>query len=128
MSAESELRKIISKIDAGWRNKQFEQLDQCFHEDAIIVGPGYVEFGRGRVKCSESYREFATNASVLSYSESNHSLRIWDNTAVYTFAWEMIYQRKEGPVQEKGTDQMVFQLDVNGWQLVWRYIQFQPSN
>jgi hypothetical protein len=31
-------------------------------------------------------------------------------------------------VQEKGTDQMVFQLDINGWQLVWRYIQFTPSN
>jgi len=118
--------EVIAKIDAAWRRKQFDGLEECFHEDAVIVGPGYAEFARGRDKCAESYREFATNAAVLSYSESSHTLRTWDTIAVYTFAWEMQYQRQEGPKREAGTDQLVFEFARNRWQLVWRYIYFEP--
>ena len=78
------IRDVIAKIDAAWRLKQFDGLDECFHRDAVIVGPGYTEFARGRDKCTESYREFARNAAVLAYSESSHALRIWNTTAVYT--------------------------------------------
>jgi len=127
MSAESAVREVIARIDAAWRSKQFDGLEQCFHEDAAILGSGYVEYAHGREKCTESYKEFATNAAVLSYSESAHSLRIWENVAVYTFSWEMAYQRDLGPKREAGTDQLVFQLGSLGWQLVWRYIYFAPS-
>lgn len=127
MSDESAVREVIARIDAAWRLKQFDGLDECFHEDAVIVGPGYVEFGRGRAKCAESYREFAKNAAVLSYHESGHTLRVWETSAVYTFAWEMTYQRDQGSKHETGTDQLVFQLNSAGWKLVWRYIYFEPS-
>ena len=124
---EDGVRDVIAKIDAAWRLKQFEGLDDCFHRDAVIVGPGYVEFARGRDKCAESYREFATNAAVPSYSESSHMLRTWATTAVYTFAWEMKYQRQEGIRREAGTDQLVFEYESGRWQLVWRYVFFDPE-
>lgn len=127
ISAEHPIREVIAKIDGAWRLKQFDGLDECFHEDAVIVGPGYTEFARGREKCAESYREFATNADVLSYSESSHTLRKWESTAVYTFAWEMQYQREDGPKHEAGTDQLVFEFAQGRWQLVWRYIYFGPA-
>jgi hypothetical protein len=92
-----------------------------------MVGRGHAEFARGREKCAESYREFATNAAVLEYSESAHSLRIFETVAVYTFAWEMAFQRTQGPRREAGTDQLVLQLGAEGWQVVWRYIFFAPS-
>jgi hypothetical protein len=69
MPAETEIRKVIRTIDAAWKTKQFDGLEDCFHENAVIVGPGFVEFAIGRVKCAESYREFASNADVLEYSE-----------------------------------------------------------
>jgi len=127
VSEEVAVRNVIEKIGNAWRRKQFEGLEECFHEDAVIVGPGYVEFGRGRGACAESYREFATNAQVLEYSESSHSLRVWEQTAVFTFSWEMTYQREGGPVHESGTDQLVLEHTANGWQVVWRYLFFQPS-
>jgi hypothetical protein len=127
MSAESAVREIIARIDAAWRSKEFSGLDECFHQEAAIFGPGYAEYARGRAKCAESYREFATNAAILSYSESAHALHIWQSVAVYTFAWEMTYQRELGPKREAGTDQLVFQLGPSRWQLVFRYIYFAPS-
>ena len=127
MAAEIAVRKIIATIDAAWRAKQFEGLEACFHEQAVMVGPGYVELAAGREKCAESYREFATNAAVLEYTESQHTLRTWETTAVYTFAWKMTYQRESGPKTEEGTDQLLFALGASGWQVIWRYIHFQPS-
>ncbi len=127
MSAEADVRKVIARIDAAWRAKQFDGLELCFHEDASIVGPGHVEYARGRQKCAESYIEFANNAAVLAYVESAPTLRVWENVAVHTFAWDMTYQRDQGARRESGTDQLVFELSAAGWQLVWRYIHFAPS-
>jgi len=125
--ADLAIRAVIQKIDAAWRTKAFDGLDQCFHRDAVIVGPGYAQFAQGRAQCAESYREFATNASVLSYTESAHALRNWESVAVYTFAWEMEYQRQDGPKRESGSDQLVFELVQGSWQVVWRYIYFTPT-
>lgn len=128
MSAEIAIREVLSRIDAAWRQKNFDGLEQCFHERAVIVGPGHVEYAVGRGKCAESYREFATNADVLNYSEEAHRLRIWDTVAVYTYHWRMRYRRESGAKQEQGTDQLVLQQGPQGWQVTWRYIDFQPSD
>jgi hypothetical protein len=127
MSAEADVRDVIARIDAAWRLKRFEGLEDCFHENAIIAGPGYLEYARGSDKCAESYRDFANNAAMLSYAESDQALRVWESTAVYTFAWEMTYQRDEGAAREAGTDQLVFQRCPAGWQMVWRFIHFAPA-
>lgn len=126
MSAEAQVREVLATIDAAWRKKKFDGLERCFHEDATIVGPGHVEYARGRSTCADSYREFATNADVLDYSESSHDLRIWETAAVYTFQWNMTYRRGGGPTREQGSDQLVLMRGTEGWQVVWRYIQFQP--
>jgi ketosteroid isomerase-like protein len=127
MSAEEEIREVLAMIDNAWRNKQFDGLERCFHEHAVIVGPGYAEYARGRGSCAGSYRQFATDADVLNYSEDSHDLRIWETTAVYTFRWRMTYRRDGQPMQEHGTDQLVLQRGAAGWQIVWRYIHFQPA-
>jgi hypothetical protein len=127
VSTEVAIRNVLDRIYAAWRKKEFEGLEKCFHEQARIVGPDYVEYAVGRSKCAESYREFATNASVLDYSEDGHQLHIWDTVAVYTFRWRMTYQRENGAKSEQGTDQLVLQQGSDGWQVTFRYIYFQPS-
>jgi hypothetical protein len=127
MTAETEIRAVLSKIDSAWRNKNFDGLDRCFHPRAVIVGPDYAEYASGRDKCAESYKEFAVNADVLEYSEEGHRLHIWESSAVYTFRWSMTYRRDAGPRREHGSDQLVLQLEAGQWQVVWRYIFFSPS-
>lgn len=127
MSAEMQVHEVVATIEAAWKLRRFDGLEACFHRDAVIVGPDYAEYARGRQACADSYREFATNAEVLAYAESGHALRLWESTAVHTFAWEMTYRREGGATRERGTDQQVFQRGADGWQLVWRYIHFAPA-
>ena len=124
----SSIRSVLARIDAAWRRKQFSSLTDCFHPDAVIVGPGNAVFAQGREACAESYKEFATNASVLNYDERNHELRVWETTAVYTFAWSMTYQREHGPQTEAGTDEIVLTREEDQWMVVFRYIFFAPSD
>jgi len=126
-NAEAAVRGVLERIERAWQRKQFDGLAECFAEDAVIVGPGYATFACGRDACAESYREFATNASVLDYTESDHRLRIWGATAVHTFSWSMTYQREGEAKKEAGTDQLVLSLQRGRWQVAFRYINFSPS-
>lgn len=82
------IRALIARIDAAWRQKRLDGLDNCFHADALIVGPGSKVMARGRSACVESYREFAHDAGVLEYSEADHVVNVWGTTAVYTCSFE----------------------------------------
>jgi hypothetical protein len=126
--SEAEVRAVLGRIEAAWKEKRFDGLDECFDEEAVIVGPNFVVFASGRTACAESYREFAANAAVLAYSESDHALRLWERTAVYSFSWRMTYERDGGPRAEYGTDQLILGFSQRTWRVLFRYINFAPSS
>ena len=125
---EADVRAVLARIEAAWKEKHCDDLEECFDEQAVIVGPHHAVFAAGRPACAQSYREFATNATVLAYSESDHALRLWEGTAVYTFAWRMTYQRDGGPKSEFGTDQLILGLSERAWRVLYRFINFAPSS
>jgi hypothetical protein len=59
ISVENAIRSVLTRIDAAWREKKFDGLEECFDDDAVIVGPNYAEYAVGGKACAESYREFA---------------------------------------------------------------------
>jgi hypothetical protein len=123
---EKAIRSVLARIEAAWRQKKFDALEECFDESAVIVGPNCAEYAVGGHACAESYREFACNASVHDYSESEHKLRTWPDSAVYTFTWQMTYERENGPKLESGTDQLVLGRFGAHWRVLFRYIYFAP--
>jgi ketosteroid isomerase-like protein len=128
MPREAAIRAVLSRIDAAWRTKRCAGLEDCFAEDATIAGPGCVRYAAGRAACAESYREFASNAAVLDYTEDGHELRSWPDVAVYTFRWTMTYQRDQGPKRESGTDELVLGRFGEHWRVVFRHIEFAPAS
>jgi Domain of unknown function (DUF4440) len=125
---EMAIRSVLSRLDAAWREKRLDGLEECFDESAIIVGPTYTtQYATGRAACADSYREFARNTAIVRYVEFNHELHCWPNTAVYTFSWEITFQLGHGPQRETGTDQLILSLFGDAWKVVFRYIYFAPS-
>jgi ketosteroid isomerase-like protein len=125
--ASDSVRALITRINAAWRQKRFDGLDECFHPDALIVGPGYRVMARGRSACVDSYRDFANDTGVLEYSETDQAVRVWGTTAVYTYSRAMTYQRGDSRSCEAGTDQFVCVFLNDHWAVVWRAIAFQPA-
>jgi hypothetical protein len=124
---EAEVRAVLGRIEAAWKEKRFDGLDECFDDAAVIVGPNCVVFASGRTACAKSYREFAANAAVLAYSESDHALRLWEGAAVYSYSWRMTYEGDGVPKAEFGTDLLILGMSQHSWRVLYRYINFAPS-
>ena len=125
--AKQAVQGIIARINRSWRDKDFAGLPECFAEDAVMVDPGYQVLGRGRSFFVDSYRDFAAAAAILNYSESAPLVEVFGGVGVYACSWTMTYQRDGKSSTEFGSDQFVLVRANSGWQVVWRYISFQPS-
>ena len=125
--AAASVRAVIRRINAAWREKEFDGLEECFHPDALILGPGYRVMARGRTACVDSYREFANDAGVLDYSEADHAVYVWGIVAVSTYSWTITYERGGNRSTEAGTDQFVCALFSDQWLVVSRAIMFQAA-
>jgi uncharacterized protein (TIGR02246 family) len=118
---------VVARISRAWQDKDFAALPECFAEDAVMMGPGYKVLGRGRSFFVESYRDFATSAAILHYSESVPIVEVFDGVAICAYSWTMTYQREGTSNTETGSDQFVLVHSNSKWRVVWRYIFFQPS-
>jgi uncharacterized protein (TIGR02246 family) len=123
-----EVCQLVQRINEAWRTGQPAKLREFFHEDMIIVGPGYRGMGKGKDACVRSYEEFIRNATILDYKESEPVVRAWGNTAVATYDWEMAYEMNSQAGREAGTDLFVFEREAGRWVAVWRAIQFAPHS
>jgi ketosteroid isomerase-like protein len=119
--------QVLERINAAWRSGQLDQLEDCFHPDMVIVGPGYQELARGRDACVASYRAFLRDSIVRAYRESNLAVRAWGGVAVATYAWEMDYEQGGRLHREVGTDLFVFERQGEEWRAVWRAVTFSPA-
>jgi len=117
----------VAQINRAWQNNDFAALLECFAEEAVMVGPGYKVLGRGRSFFVESYREFATSAAILQYSESDPVVEVFDQIAICAYSWTMTYRRDGAPSTEVGSDQFVLVRSNSKWQVLWRYLCFHPS-
>jgi hypothetical protein len=122
-----EVRAVIAQINRGWREREFSVLPDCFAENAVMLGPGYTVLGRGRSFLVESYHEFATNAAVLQYTESEPLVEVFDSVAICAYTWTMTYRRADQPETESGSDQFVLSRSGSQWRVVCRYMSFEPS-
>ena len=111
----------------GLANQEVRGAGRVFRRRGRYCGPKLCGMRGWQKACAESYREFASNAAVIDYSESEHKLREWQDTAVYTFSWQMTYAREQGPKRESGTDQLVLGRHGTDWRVLFRYIYFTPS-
>jgi len=126
-SAKVDVRSVVARINRAWRDKDFSALPECFVEDAVMVGPDYVELGRGRAFFVASYREFATGAGVLDYAESDPLIEVFGDVAICAYRWTMTYERDGEARRESGSDQFVLSRIGKQWRVVWRCIFFQPQ-
>ncbi len=65
-----EIRLLLSKVNQAWLKGRPEELNECFHNDMLIEGPGFQETARGNEVCVRSYEDFIRQATVRDFKES----------------------------------------------------------
>ena len=123
-----EIRRVLARIGEAWLNGRPDELNEYFHDDIVIKGPGFQELGRGKEVCVQSYKDFLNQTSIKSFKESEPYIDLWDDTAIATTPWEMVYVLENKEYKESGHDTFAFVYKNDRWQVVWRMIHFSPGS
>jgi uncharacterized protein (TIGR02246 family) len=114
------IRQLVKRINQAWMQGRLEELNECFHENMVIVGPGFQAMGQGREACVRSYQEFLAAAVVHEYHEGEPAIDLWADTAVAVYGWEIVYEIKGQRSRESGQDLFVFARENGVWRAAWR--------
>jgi len=117
---QSEIRGVLSRLTAAWREERFDELEDILHQSVVFVHPGFRGRVEGRTGCVNTYREFMSSAKLVDYSESDGTVDVWGATAVATYRFDMSYEMNGKSHHETGRDLFVFVREDSRWQVVWR--------
>jgi uncharacterized protein (TIGR02246 family) len=113
------VHQLLKRVHAAWTAGRFDDLADCFAEDAVIVPPGFQRRVEGRQACVSSYSDFLA-ATVAAYREGEPSIDVWGDTAVATFRWDMAWAMKGQDYRDSGHDVIVCTRQADRWLEVWR--------
>jgi hypothetical protein len=123
-SIEDEIRQTLDSFNRAWRERRFGELSQVLDEHVVMNGTGLKELLRGRDALIQSYVDFMTNSEIVEYSESNHSVDRWGDTAVAVYHWSMTWRQDGKADSASGQDMFVFQRRQSRWVVVLRVLLF----
>lgn len=95
-------------------------LNQCFAEEIVMRGPGFVFLGKGRTAAVESYQDFVNQAEVKSFLLDEPQVDVAGETATAQYKWTMTYVLNGQEYTERGHDLFVFARRDSKWLAVWR--------
>jgi hypothetical protein len=118
------IRDLLSRISEAWLKQRGEAmtatLNECFAEDVVMRGPGFVFLGKGRDLAVQSYRDFVSQAEVKSCSLDEPEIDVAGDTATAHYKWAMAYVLNGQEYTEHGRDVFVFARREKKWLAVWR--------
>jgi hypothetical protein len=121
---QTEIRDVLSRINGAWSKLRGEAmtaaLNECFAEDVVMRGPGFVFLGKGRASAVESYHDFVNQAEVKSFLLDDPQIDVAGDSATAQYKWTMTYVLNGQEYTEHGHDLFVFARRENKWLAVWR--------
>jgi ketosteroid isomerase-like protein len=111
---------ILREINQAWLRRRPDELGAHIHPHIVMVFPSFSGSVRGREAFLAGFEDFCHNAQVLSFREWDHQADVTGETAVASFAFEMVYMREGRAYKAKGRDLWVFGREAGGWRAIWR--------
>src|SRR4029077_10710661 len=110
----------MQRINRTWLDGRPEGLVPLFHPEMTFVFPGFAGRAEGRDAIVAGFVDFCGNATVQEYRESDHQVDVIADTAVVSFAYEMVYERSGMRSRATGRDLWVFARQSEEWVAIWR--------
>ena len=110
----------MRSINQAWLEGRVDDMASVVHPEIVMVFPGFAGEMRGRDGFLAGFRDFVANAKVHEYRDHDHHIDVVGDTAVMTFAYEMLYERAGQRYSATGRDLWIFRNQGSGWIAVWR--------
>ena len=118
-----EIRNVgesLRRINEAWLSGGPEKMKPMLDEKIVMIYPGFVGRSEGQEAFIAGYVDFCEQALMISYQESDLQIDVGGATAVASYAFEMIYERKGDKYLSRGRDLWIFTRKPDEWVAVWR--------
>ena len=86
----------------------------------VIVGPDFLELGKGQKECIKSYKDFIDKAKIKDFNEEDATVYVYGETAIASYSYDISYEVDGQTFNESGRDMFVFLYEDKKWQAVLR--------
>ena len=111
---------VLQQINRAWLEGRPEDILPLLHPQMTMAYPGFSGRADGAEALIAGFQDFCQNATVQSYTESDHQVDLAGHSAVASFRFEMVYSRNGSSWRSTGRDLWVFERRGDGWLAVWR--------
>jgi Domain of unknown function (DUF4440) len=110
----------LQRINRTWLELRPQDMAPYLHPEIVMVFPGFAGRIAGRDAFIAGFVDFCQSADMEEYGESDMQIDVTAETAVASYAFDMIYERADVRYQAGGRDVWVFACHDGEWLAVWR--------
>jgi len=118
-AAHEEVSRTLSSINQAWLEGRPLDLEALFDPKIVMLDPGG-SYVKGRTLLVESFVRMCANARVHGFEESDRQVDVFDDAAVASFAFVLVYEREGEKYRSTGRDLWVFSRGEGGWRAIYR--------
>lgn len=115
-----EVAAELRRINEAWLEGRPQDLVPLFHEDIVMVFPGFGGRAEGRAAAVAGFEEFCTSARVTRFETADEQIDVVGAAAVASFRFEVTYERAGARNRSTGRDLWVFTRHEGRWLAIWR--------
>ncbi len=119
-SVHAGIEGLIRSMNDAWLSGRFDDLNQYFAEDVVMVAPGGGMRMMGREAMIDSFRQYTEQATTHNFDETGLDVDVFESTAVASLRFDVDYELDGTRYQESGIDLLVLEHGDTGWLIVWR--------
>lgn len=120
----SEVLAFIKKMNEAWTKGDGTALKDFFHTNMVAITPTDRDILRGREPCIAGWQNFAKSVKVHHWEEVDPDVRLYGNTAVVTYVFDMSFDMQGQTIKLGGRDMFVLVKENGRWWAVAD--QFSP--
>lgn len=120
MSDEAEIAARVRAINDCWSEGRYDDLLRYFHEEMVLVMPGFEERVEGVEPIIASYRDFGEQATIHAFEPSEPRVDVIGQSAITATPFTIDYDFDGSRYHETGVDLLVFVRADDGWRVRWR--------
>lgn len=117
-----EIFNIIKNINKAWLNGKINELRNYFHNNIVMMSPDFASKLTGIEEIVKSYWEFIEKSKIYEFEESDFQINVFDNTAIGTYTYRIIYEINNKKYDGTGREIWTFSKVNKSWFAVWRYM------
>lgn len=120
MTAKDEITGLVRAINDCWLEGRYDDLRAHFHEDMVLVMPGFEDRVVGARPIIDSYRDFGEQGTIHSFEPAAPRVDVLGTAAITATPFAIDYTFDGSRYRETGMDLLVFVKDQDGWRVRWR--------